>query len=402
MRRGVALLFAVVLGSTLGATVTSCAAADESVSAVRTITVKPRLVVDGTIALADRSANIAINSLVAHANEARVLGDNDVVAAEEAGVVFNFAADGSNHSEARAWSVPVDGGTVAVEFGPADSDVAATDSSLVSLVGHTAIIEGTITIATGTFGAFGEVDPDGTPAEPVAPAAEVDPDGTPAIPDDVDTSEVDPDGTPAIPDDVDSTSEVDPDGTPAIPDDVDGTSEVDPDGTPAEPSSDTSEVDPDGTPARPRGEVDPDGTPARPHGFDALKAVRARVAAQKKSRASGQSSGGSVVVPFTLVVDGAFAQRVALSASDVAGVGADELLPIDLRVDVSTLLTSARVATLETLARSAITAGVQRQGLVLAVPAATTAQAVAVDVPAAEAIVDAPVVGEMMVVGSTH
>jgi hypothetical protein len=395
MRRGVALLFAVVLG----ATVTSCAAADETVSAVRSITVKPRLVVDGTIALADRNANIAIDSLVAHATEARVLGADDVVAAEEADLVFDFAADGSAHNATRSWSVPVEGGVVAVDFGPTGSDV----DTAAALVGHTAIIEGTITIATVGFGAFGEVDPDGTPAEPIGIAGEVDPDGTPAIPDDIKTtSEVDPDGTPAIPDDVDTTSEVDPDGTPAIPDDVDSTSEVDPDGTPAEPTTTKGEVDPDGTPARPRGEVDPDGTPARPKGFDALKAVRARVAAQKH-RASGQSAGGSVVVPFTLVVDGAFAYTAALSGADIASVGTDELLPIDLRVDVSTLLTAARVATLDGMARSAIAAGVHRQGLVLALPAATTAQAVEVDVPAAEAIVEAaPVVGERMVVGSSR
>ncbi len=395
MRRAVALLFAAVLG----AAVTSCAAADDTVSAVRSITVKPRLVVDGTIALADRNANIAINSLVAHATEARVLGADDVVAAEEADLVFDFAADGSAHNAARKWSVPVDGGVVAVDFGPAGSDVDAA----ASLFGHTAIIEGTITIATMGFGAFGEVDPDGTPAEPIGIAGEVDPDGTPAIPGDIETTaEVDPDGTPAIPDDIDGSSEVDPDGTPAIPDDVDGTSEVDPDGTPAEPTATKGEVDPDGTPARPRGEVDPDGTPARPKGFDALKAVRERVAAQKQRRASGQSAGGSVVVPFTLVVDGAFAYTTALTAADIASVGADELLPIDLHVDVSALLSAARVATLDGLARSAIAAGVAKQGLVLALPAATTAQAVEVDVPAAEAIVEAaPVVGERMVVGSS-
>lgn len=346
MRRACTLLLSVVLGTTMAA------CADAPGTDVRDVTIRPRVVVDGTLELADRTGGrIVLEGIVAHADEARVVAANDTLTVDDRiPLFFSFAPDGVSDQLAaeRTWSVPVDGGTITMGFGPAADDV---DSASVSagLGGHTALIHGTIAVSPDGFSAFG------------------------------DTGEIDPDGSPAIPD-------APPDG------------EVDPDGTPARPIK--GEVDPDGTPARPikGGEVDPDGSPARNAIVDSIK---------QHQKMSGASARGQVIVPFTLVVDGAFEHHTTLTATEIATVGADEVLPLDLRIKATDIFTVERLASLEALAQQAIAAGRQAQGLAVAVSATTTSRALDVTVHAPVAARDvalegAPQINHRMVVGAVR
>jgi hypothetical protein len=245
----------------VAAVVTMSACVDTGgVGDARDVVVRPRVIVEGTVELGDRTdGRVLLNSITAHAHDARLLvtsldgqAEPLVVVDEQDPLFFSYSPNQPDAQQAaeRTWSLPVVGGDLYVGFGPADPDaVAGAPFEASSLAGHTVVITGSIAIASDAAAGFGagrdvsgddgvaEVDPDGTPARPVS---EVDPDGTPAQPAGGD-SEVDPDGTPAQPPDSDVDSDVD--------------SEVDPDGTPAQPPD--SDVDPDGTPA-----VDPDGTPA--------------------------------------------------------------------------------------------------------------------------------------------
>ncbi|HEY1099880.1 MAG TPA: hypothetical protein VGF99_13180, partial [Myxococcota bacterium] len=236
-RRSSALLLSVVLATTVAA----CAdvdvgdAATAADGAVRTVTVRPRVVVDGTVELADRSrGRLSVDAIIAHADGARVVAHGDeVVDTDAAPVFFSFAPDAIDDQVAAQcdWQVPVEGGVIAMAFGPADSvdtSIAGTDG----LLGHTALIHGTITIAVDDVATgesandAGEIDPDGSPAKPTSPAGG---------PDDVngDVSAVDPDGTPAKP----ITGAVDPDGTPARP--------TSPAGDPDDVAVENGEIDPD-------------------------------------------------------------------------------------------------------------------------------------------------------------
>ena len=378
MRRMCTLLLSVVLGATM------VACADSGATELRLITIRPRVVVDRTLELADRTNNtITLEGIVAHADEARVVAGNDALVVDDRlPFFFSFAPDGVSEQLAgeRNWSVPVDGGVITMGFGPATS-IDDAPFNAVGLSGHTALIHGTIAISVDGFSAFGEIDPDGSPAKPGDVDSEIDPDGSPAKPQgDPEVSEIDPDGSPA---------------NPGSSDPVDG--EIDPDGSPAKPPI-KGEVDPDGTPARPiKGEVDPDGSPALNAIVTALKT---------KQKLNGNSTRGQVLVPFTLVVDGAFEHTTQLTAAEIANVGDDEVLPLDLRIDATDIFTPERLATLEVLAQSAVRAGRESQGLAVSISATTTARALNVNVHApVAATVDvalesAPKVNHRMVVGS--
>ncbi len=344
MRRMCTLLLSVVLGATM------VACADSGATELRLITIRPRVVVDRTLELADRTNNtITLEGIVAHADEARVVAGNDALVVDDRlPFFFSFAPDGVSEQLAgeRNWSVPVDGGVITMGFGPATS-IDDAPFNAVGLSGHTALIHGTIAISVDGFSAFGEIDPDGSPANPGSS------------------------------------------------DPVDG--EIDPDGSPAKPPI-KGEVDPDGTPARPiKGEVDPDGSPALNAIVTALKT---------KQKLNGNSTRGQVLVPFTLVVDGAFEHTTQLTAAEIANVGDDEVLPLDLRIDATDIFTPERLATLEVLAQSAVRAGRESQGLAVSISATTTARALNVNVHApVAATVDvalesAPKVNHRMVVGS--
>ena len=350
------------------------ACADAPSTDVRTVTIRPRIVVDGTLELADRTGGrIVLEGMVAHADEARVTAENDALVVDDrVPLFFSFAPDGVSEQLAseREWSVPVNGGTITMRFGPAAStDIDNAPFSVEGLDGHTALIRGTIAISLDGFSAFSE-------------AGEIDPDGSPAIPEgDPTVSEIDPDGSPAVPEGDPTVSEIDPDGSPAVPD-----------------APSKGEVDPDGSPAKPiKGEVDPDGSPAKNAIVAALK---------QRQKMSGSSARGQVIVPFTLVVDGAFEHTTTLTAAEIATVGADEVLPLDLRIAATDIFTAARLSSLETLAQAAVAAGLESQGLAVSVSAMTTARALDVKVHAAVAAVpdvaldEVPQINHRMIVGS--
>ena len=404
MRRACTLLLSVVLGTAM------VACADAPSTDVRTVTIRPRIVVDGTLELADRTGGrIVLEGMVAHADEARVTAENDALVVDDrVPLFFSFAPDGVSEQLAseREWSVPVNGGTITMRFGPAAStDIDNAPFSVEGLDGHTALIRGTIAISLDGFSAFseaGEIDPDGSPAIPEGDptVSEIDPDGSPAIPEgDPTVSEIDPDGSPAVPEGDPTVSEIDPDGSPAVPEGDPTVSEIDPDGSPAVPDAPSKgEVDPDGSPAKPiKGEVDPDGSPAKNAIVAALK---------QRQKMSGSSARGQVIVPFTLVVDGAFEHTTTLTAAEIATVGADEVLPLDLRIAATDIFTAARLSSLETLAQAAVAAGLESQGLAVSVSAMTTARALDVKVHAAVAAVpdvaldEVPQINHRMIVGS--
>jgi len=377
----------------IAALATMSACVDEAPLRTRDVVVRPRVVVDGTVELSDRTAGrVQLSGIAAHAHEARVaVADGGVVVDDSDPLFFSFSPTRPEDQVAaeRLWSLPVDGGDLRVGFGPASvDDIAHAPFDAAGLTGHTVVITGTIAItpADGVGGLraddVGEVDPDGTPADEIG---EVDPDGTPAD----QAGDVDPDGTPA-----DQAGDVDPDGTPA---------DVDPDGTPADQAGDVdpdgtpADVDPDGTPADQAGDVDPDGTPADeigdvvgevdPDGTPAIGgAVRWResVTAAKKKRqratAQGQLAGRPEIrVPFTLTVDGAFEHHTTLGDEAIAAVDDGEVLPIDLRFQAGAFFDAERLAILERLAKEAVASG-DEDGAALQVSAATTSRAVKVEV----------------------
>jgi hypothetical protein len=362
------------------AMVSACVDDNVSLGEARDLIVRPRVVVEGTVELGDRTdGRVLLSSITAHAHESRILVEQGaggnlnplVVLDDQDPLFFSYAPSQPDAQQAseRTWSLPVVGGALHVSFGPADGDaLAAAPFDASALAGHTVVIAGSIAIAAdGTTRGFSagqglvhddsvaEVDPDGTPARP---EDEVDPDGTPADPGT--DSDVDPDGTPADPG---SDSDVDPDGTPA---------DVDPDGTPAD-------VDPDGTPA----DVDPDGTPAIPTGDVARLADRGGRAKKSKPAATmeGMTVRSEVRVPFTLTVDGAFEHETMLSADAIAAVKAGDVLPIDLRFAASEFFDAARLRVLEGLAAEAVRTG-DKSGAALQVSASTTARVVDVKVHA--------------------
>jgi hypothetical protein len=347
------------------AMMSACVDDNVSLGEARDVIVRPRVVVEGTVELGDRTdGRVLLNSITAHAHESRILveqgggGDLDpvVVLDDQDPLFFSYAPSQPDAQQAseRTWSLPVVGGALHVSFGPADGDaLAAAPFDASALAGHTVVIAGSIAIAAdGTTRGFsagqGLVQDDAV--------AEVDPDGTPARPED----EVDPDGTPAEPG---TNSDVDPDGTPA---------DVDPDGTPAD-------VDPDGTPA----DVDPDGTPAINTGDAAHLADRGGRAKKSKTKATmeGMTVRSEVRVPFVLTVDGAFEHETMLSADAIAAVKAGDVLPIDLRFAASEFFDAARLGVLEGLAAEAVRTG-DKSGAALQVSASTTARVVDVKVHA--------------------
>ncbi len=363
------------LGLIAMAMLSSCVA--EPPASTRAVVVRPRVVVDGTVELSDRTGGrVQLSGITAHAASARVVdGDGNVVVDDVDPLFFRFSPTRPEEQLAaeRLWALPISGGDLRVGFEPAtDRNVAQAPFDAAALTNHTVVITGTIALTpddgAGGFGTEGEVDPDGTPAIPGDNRAEVDPDGTPAIPGtDGTDGEVDPDGTPAIPGTDGTDGEVDPDGTPAIPG-TDGTDgEVDPDGTPAIPGTEGTE-----------GEVDPDGTPAITNDND--RAQGALTAGAKKRRAAQRGLVGrpQLRVPFTLTVDGAFDHRTALSPDDLAAVDAGEVLPVDLRFQASAFFDDDRLLVLERLAAEALADG-DEAGAALQVSASTTAKAVRVE-----------------------
>jgi hypothetical protein len=357
------------------AAVMACSAAACGVDVVDTveITVQPRVVLDGTIELSDRTAGrVVIDEVIAHAPSAllraAVAGDEgDVVVDESDPLLFRYAiADRTGTLAAlgaqRTWSMPASGAALDVAFANANADIAADIAAdmggdiaaesdvLADLGGHTLIIHGTLAVETEMdgdgFGGFGDVDPDGGAANPGDPgdvAADVDPDGGAAEPvdDGVSPADVDPDGGAAEPvDDGVSPADVDPDGGAAEPiDDGVSPADVDPDGGAAEP------VDDDVNPA----DVDPDGGAA-----DGAEAAGRTRQAKAKKRAHGQVRRATVNVPFSLVVDGSFSLEVIVDDASIAAVGDGEVMPIDLHLATSALLSDARLVGLEESAVAAL------------------------------------------------
>ena len=368
------------------------------------VAVLPRVLLDGTIELSDRSGGrVLIEDVVAHAPRARlqsvVAGDEgDVVVDERDPLVFHYelaARTGFGDADGeRVWSMPASGGLLSVDFAPWRAGEG--DADVDGLRGHTAVVRGSIAIDTreplasgfgdagGGDGAVSDADPDGAPAQP-GDVGDADPDGAPAQPGETSEADgsvcdADPDGAPAHP--VDDVADADPDGAPAHPvDDVADAdvsdadvSDADPDGAPAHPVDDVADADPDGAPAHPGegvadadvADADPDGAPARP-------------TTSKKMTAEGFRR--SVVrVPFTLVLDGAFERSVVLEGDDVVGVGANEVLPIDLHLAAGELLDGDGLKTLEGLAATALAHGDPEATMHFS--ARTTAAVVGVEVKA--------------------
>ena len=352
--RGVCVMKRVVgqLLMSVAALVTMSACVDTGgVGDARDVVVRPRVVVEGTVELGDRTGGrVLLNSITAHAHDARLQvtsldgqAEPLVVLDGEDPLFFSYSPNQPDAQQAaeRTWSLPVVGGDLYVGFGPADPDaVAGAPFDASSLAGHTVVITGSIAIASDDAAGFGA-------------------------------------GHDVIGDD--SVAEVDPDGTPARP-----ISEVDPDGTPAQPTGVDSEVDPDGTPAQPPdSDVDPDGTPAvvADTGGQLSQQGAHKTSSKTKATMEGLNVRHQVRVPFTLTVDGAFEHQTALSAEAIAAVDAGDVLPIDLRFAAAEFFNAERLAVLGDLAAEAVRTG-DKGGAALQVSASTTARLVDVQVHA--------------------
>jgi hypothetical protein len=361
------------LGVVVGGGV-ACAGGEEPTSL--DIAVMPRVILDGTVELSDRSGGrVLIEEVVAHAPLARIAsgvgGDRgDVVVDADDPLLFHYdlaerTGFGADIGGERTWTIPVGGGLLAVAFAPLVSEAPLASSSDVdpTLVQNTAVIRGSIAIdvaadfaLTEGFGggasdAVADVDPEGSPAD----VADVDPEGSPA-----DVADVDPEGSPADVDPEGSPADVDPEGSPADVDPEGSPADVDPEGSPADvdPEGSPADVDPEGSPA----DVDPEGSPAR---------------------STGQVAGflrSTVRVPFSLVLDGRFERTVVIEPSDLEHASCGEVLPIDLHLAAGELLDGDGLAVLEALAAAAFARGDSTVTLHMSSRAA--AAAVVVDVPA--------------------
>ncbi|MDP2342548.1 MAG: hypothetical protein Q8O67_16445 [Deltaproteobacteria bacterium] len=376
---------AVVLATTAAAALGGAACGLEGGDDISVaVSVQPRVVLDGVVELADRTAGrVIIDEVIAHASSARlraaVAGDDgDVVVDGSDPLLFHYLLSdrtgfGAALGGERTWSMPAAGGSLAVHFGAAGDDLFDDDDSaaLDGLAGHTAIIHGTIAVETtaAAFGGLSDIDPDGGLGDPGNEHSDVDPDGSPADPED--SSDVDPDGTPADVDPDGGAADVDPDGTPADVDPDGGAADVDPDGTPAD-------VDPDGGAA----DVDPDGGPALPgEGGTSSGGGGGGTARPASADAPAKGLRRSVVnVPFSLVVDGAFEREVVLTSDDIAGVGCGDVMPIDLHMSAAELLDGERLQTLEEIARDAVRTD-DDASVSLKVTGSQTAAATTVSVP---------------------
>jgi hypothetical protein len=292
---------------------------DDTVS----VGVLPRVVLDGTLEVSDRSGGrVIIEEVLAHAPEARVVsgvaGDvGDVVVDDDDPLLFHYALAergggdamrlGVDRGGERRWSMPAGGGLLSVEFAPLTRTAPDVDAELWQ---HTAVVRGTIAITLDADQSLSPRLGSGFGAE----------------------------GSPA---------DVDPEGSPA---------DVDPEGSPAD-------VDPEGSPA----DVDPEGSPAD--------------AGQDEA---GQVSGflrTVVRVPFSLVLDGSFERSVVIEPSDLADATCGEVMPIDLHLSASELLDAEGLRTLEGLATAALARGDGE--VTVHVSSRSAAAAVVVDVPAA-------------------
>ena len=356
------------------------------------VVVQPRVVLDGTVELGDRTAGrVIIDEVIAHAPSAvlraAVAGDTgDVVVDAADPLLFHYAlADRTGFGAAlssrdgkRTWSMPSSGAALSVHFGalaPDAADAAGADASetLAGLAGHTAIIHGTIAIETnmvGTFGGFSA--PDAAPGDPEDVKQEVDPDGSPASPD----SDIDPDEGPA---DEGADADADPDGSPADADPDGSPADADPDGSPADadPDGSPADADPDGSPA----DADPDGGPAVPGSASDLDPDGGTARTASKTSPVHGLRRTVVQVPFTLVVDGDFTREVLLSSDDIAGVGCGDVLPIDLHMSAAELFDGNRLQRLEEIARAAAASDDDDATVSLQVTSSQTAASTTVTVP---------------------
>jgi hypothetical protein len=386
----------VLAGSVLaGCALTSCGV-DDVVDTID-VAVLPRVVLDGTVELSDRSGGrVLIEEVVAHAPRARLQAwrsaeaaavdrdGGDVVVADNDPLLFHYelaerTGFGADIGGERVWAMPSSGAQLLVGFAPYRIDGTASGVDA-DLVGHTAVVHGSIAIETRqTLGDalagglssgddVGDADPDGAPAHGGGDdVGDADPDGAPAHGGGDDVGDADPDGAPAH-GGGDDVGDADPDGAPAH---GGGVGDADPDGAPAHGGGgDVGDADPDGAPAHGGGNVgdaDPDGAPARPVDND------------KQERVEGFRR--SVVrVPFSLVLDGTFHRSVEIDADEIAGVGENEVLPIDLHLSASELFDAQGLRALESVATEALARG--EPEATLHVSSGAVSGAVSVQVPA--------------------
>jgi hypothetical protein len=337
------------------------------------VDVHPRVVLDGSVELSDRTrGRIFVHEVVAHAAAAELTAAvagalPEALLTDDDSLLFRYHADdasgfGALADGVRTWLLPASGASLRVGFAPlsaARADVLATKNGvpLDDLVGHSAIVRGTIALtitSDGGWSGFGAgqdrdfVDPDGSPAVPGDTVGETDPDGAPITP--ADEEQTDPDGAPAEP--------VDPDGSAAAPD-----ADVDPDGSPAAPGGDVGDIDPDGGPATPAGPsstdpdgapgvIDPDGSPARTADRSSLSMTLDRIANNGRQAQKGAQARTTQVVrvPFVLAIEDEFLLQALIGSDAILDVKDGEVLPIDLHLSVSRLFSAERVAQLQALA----------------------------------------------------
>ena len=286
------------------------------------LAVQPRVVMDGLVQLGAREDRILVDEVLFHAPTVTLRDGEqvleDVLATDPLhhdALLFRYevtSADGFGDvlGGERSWSI---GGRGDLVFGfePFNLDSprlqkleGATQVNLEELVGHTAVVHGYMMRSAATSTGFSkdplEGDPDGNPAQ-TADQAEGDPDGNPA----------------------------------------------------------DTEGDPDGNPAHPKGEGDPDGNPsqntesrAKGHHIDH------GLVAQSGNGLVGVHSHGRAQerVPFFLVLDATFPLRVPVDG--LAPVGADEVLPIDLHVQLDALITDDLLAQLDAQATDSATGAI--------------------------------------------
>jgi hypothetical protein len=381
----------------------SCADLGEC-DGLRTIAVQPRVVIDGTVELRARSAQVIVDEVLFHAPTVELRADGQRLAdllesdpAERGPLLFRYDVTSDGFGDViggeRRWALdpdlgaPDEGGVGAdlvfgfAPFRPTDELREALEEStgvaLGLLEGHTAVVHGYVLAshstssshsATGLATGFGrspcDGDPDGNPANCGAGwRSDGDPDGNPSKPGT--EQDGDPDGNPAKPG---GFRDGDPDGNPAA---------TDPDGRRAEHKKrgGTGDGDPDGNPAFPFPVAgDPDGNPARVRG-DASEQVRARTAygALPGAPTAGTPTPAQTRVPFVLVFNRELALHVPVTSLFDRALAPDEVLPIDLHVRLDALLTEALLANLDEEASAE-----KRGAIVIEVPSAF----VAIDVPA--------------------
>jgi hypothetical protein len=334
---------------------------EQEAAQAASVTVHPRLVMDGLVDLAAREhGHVQVTEVVFHAPEVAredSLGVEPLVGPGiEDNLVFRYAIGANDGLGAilggeRQWRLGQDG-ELAFQFAPAEQGAVdalslSTGVDLGALVGQTAFVRGTIAVERAAVRGFAcgadlDGDPDTSPADcgGFDDEADSDPDTSPA-----DEADGDPDTSPA--DEADSSA--DAAGSSADAAGGDDEADSDPDTAPADSDPDTApaDSDPDTAPA----DSDPDTSPAR---SDEMSAARRRDDAFSARPTVRLEDARTVThVPFLLVIKDSFSLHRPVAELRVEELSPGEVLPIDLRVDMDALFSPQQIEALDRVAQGA-------------------------------------------------